>query len=236
MATSFLQNQLNRASRRLFARTLLNACNWCWAIGLLLAAVWFLAQPYLITQPAEWLRWAVAGGLMGLATVAACVIAFVRAPSKIDVALMMDKTFGLKERVTTSLTLDPASQATAAGQALMEDVNGHVAKLDVASGFPLVGSESTWSLAGKALLVPTAAVILAAVAIFYNPNLVNANQGQNPDDLSKEQVAEVKKDLQKILKKPTEAKPEEKPKDAPAKRNWPPKRRPFNSSSSASTR
>ena len=58
-----LERQLARVSRRLFFQTFLDTLVWCWTGALVLGAVWFLAQPAIVSEAAPWLRWAVAGGL-----------------------------------------------------------------------------------------------------------------------------------------------------------------------------
>src|SRR5262245_13024147 len=102
-----VRRQVARVSRRLFLQTLLDCLVWCWVVALAVAAGWFLLQPFVVAAPPEWLRWAVAGGLLGLATVVGMVLAFVWAPSRLAAALSLDEKFGLRERVTTSLTLAP---------------------------------------------------------------------------------------------------------------------------------
>jgi hypothetical protein len=217
MSTSLLQRQIGRARRRLFFRSLLNTCNGCWAGGLLLAAGWFLLQPQVLGSQPEWLRWAVVGGLLGLATLLGVVIALLRAPSPLDVALLIDQKFGLKERVTTSLLLDPAASGSPAGQALLADVNGRVGKLDLAAGFPLAGDESRWALAGKALLVPLAALALVLVVLLYHPADVKADPTPTAEkEMKPDEAAQVKKNIQDIIKKPTETKPGEPPREKSA--------------------
>src|SRR5262249_29018719 len=152
-------------------QTVVNTLVWCWAGALLLGVAWFLVQPLLqprlFPEAPAWLRWAVAGGLVGTATVLGLVVGVLRAPSKLVAALSLDEKFGLKERVTTSLTLAPTKVATPAGQALLEDVNHRIGKLDVGERFPV---RMSWS----ATLVPAGAALLAVVAIFYKPNFTQA--------------------------------------------------------------
>ena len=117
-----VERQVTRVHRRLLLQMLLNSVIWCWAGAILLSAGWFLVQPFVIQHPPVWLRWVVAGGLVGASSVLAVVLLVPQAPSKLTAALSMDSQFGLKERVTTSLTL-PAEQITSpAGQALLADV------------------------------------------------------------------------------------------------------------------
>jgi hypothetical protein len=200
---TLVQRQIARVGRRLFFQTLLDCLVWCWAGALVLSAVWFLLQPLVLTTPPEWLRWTVAGGCVGVGAILAVVLAVVRAPSRLAAALSMDEKFNLRERVTTSLTLLVEMQSTAAGQALLEDVNQRVAKIDVAEKFPV---RMSW----QAVLVPVAAVLLVMVALFYQPNTNQANA--NSVDEAKQPIAnqaDIEKKKEKLAKKPSEIKPGE---------------------------
>src|SRR5437879_9672613 len=113
---SLLDRQVTRVRRRLFVQILLNTGIVCWSVAVALCAAWFLAQPWLLAAAAPWLRWVIAGGVFGAATVLAGVLAVWRAPPKLTAALSLDERFGLKERVTTSLTLAPEQIHTPAAQ------------------------------------------------------------------------------------------------------------------------
>src|ERR1700720_3153044 len=93
------QRQVARVSRRLFLQTAVDALVWCWTGALVLAGGWFLLQPFVVQEAAPWLRWAVAGGALGAATLLATLLAVLRAPSKVAAALALDEKFGLRERV-----------------------------------------------------------------------------------------------------------------------------------------
>src|SRR5437588_2023306 len=121
MALSSVERQLAVARRRLFLQTLLNRLVVAWTAALALAAVWFLAEPYLVEARPDWLRWAVAGGLVGLGTLAGLAWAVRARPSPLAAALSLDERFGLRERVTTALTLADRDRTSPAGQALLGD-------------------------------------------------------------------------------------------------------------------
>jgi len=199
-----LRKQVGRVGRRLFLQTLLDCLAWCWAVALVVSVCWFLAQPFLVASPPEWLRWAVAGGALGVCTLAAVVLAFLWSPSRLVTALALDERFNLKERVTTSLTLTPALEHTPAGQALLADVTQQVGKIDVGTRFPV---RVRWTAA----LVPVGATALALVAVFYHPNLGTVAAGTTGDDKKPIQKAEeLAKKMEKLAKKPSELKSGEK--------------------------
>jgi uncharacterized coiled-coil DUF342 family protein len=195
-----LYRQLARVSRRLFLQSLVDSLAWCWAGALVLAAVWLLVEPQVPGDRAEWVRWAVAGGIGLAATMLAVLLAVLRAPNKLVAALTLDERFGLKERVTTSLTLDLHTAGLPAGQALLADASERVAELDVGERFPL---RMRWN----AILVPLAGMALAAVVFFYEPTRSHATT--NPGDEGKQPAAnkeEMDKKVEEVKKKAREKK------------------------------
>ncbi len=195
-----LHRQLARVSRRLFLQTLGDILWWCWSGALLLIALWLLAEPWLPGERAEWVRWAIAGGIGLAGTMLAVLLAVLRAPSKLEAALSLDERFGLKERVTTSLTLDLHTAALPAGQALLADTAERIAELDVGERFPL---RMRWN----AVLVPLAGLALAAV--FFFPLPARSQATTNPADENKQPIAnkdEVEKKLDDVKKKAREKK------------------------------
>src|SRR6516165_5826513 len=109
---SVLQRQVSRAGRRLFVQTFVDMLIWCWVAALAVSAGWFLTWVYAFGQRVDGQCWAVTGGALGVGLVLAVVLALFRAPSRLAAALLLDDRFGLKERVTTSLTLAPALEQT----------------------------------------------------------------------------------------------------------------------------
>ncbi len=201
-----LQRQLARVSRRLFLQGLVDSLAWCWAGALVLVAVWLLVEPLIPAAWPGWVSWAVPGGVGLAATVLAVVLAVLRAPNRLTAALTLDERFGLKERVTTSLSLDAHTASLPAGQALLADTAEHVAQLDVGERFPL---RMRWNAA----LVPLAGLALAAVIFFYNPTRTQATT--NPGDEGKQPIAnkeEVEKKIEEAKKKAREKKQSEKAK------------------------
>src|SRR5438128_4410180 len=195
-----VHRQVAKASRRLFTQALLDALVWCWSGALLVSALWFVAQPWLLPPTEAWLRWAVAGGAFVAASVLALSMAVRRAPSHVYAALELDQRFHLKERVTSSLTLTPDLEATAAGQALVADANEQVAKVDVRSRFPV-------RLSWTAALVPAAGLVLALIAIFYNPvvETATADTTRPKDQIKMVNATEIQQRFNN-LKKPTSLK------------------------------
>jgi hypothetical protein len=191
-----LDRQVARVRRRLFLQGLLEALVGAWLGALVLAAGWFLAGPYLQPDAASWLRWAIAGGIVAIATLLAVVLSARRMPSRVAAALALDERFNLKERVTTSLTLSEAERASPAGQALVADVNTRLAPLRVPERFPL---RIPWTAA----LVPAGALALLLLALFYKP-VLNSAQAETKEPLADSPAARAK--LEKALR-PLQRKP-----------------------------
>jgi hypothetical protein len=207
-----LERQLRRVRRRLFLQVVLDSLLVGWAIGLAVAACWLVLQPHLVPALTPLLRWVIAGGILALATVAASVAAALRRPSALSAALALDERFGLKERVTTSLTLAPADAKSSAAVALLDDVNLRVARLEVVERFPVRLKRRAW-------FVPVTAAILALVAIFYKPAVVTPKaDADQPLAAAPEVRQEIDKKMEKLHRKAEVKEPDKKDRSAELER------------------
>lgn len=202
---SQLAASITRAARRLFLQTLINRLAWCLIVALGLAAIWFLAEPLLVEAKLPWLRWVVAGSLIGLGSILGVVLAMLAAPPKLATVLLLDERFGLKERVTTAWSLTPEQEATPAGQALLTDVEQKVQNLDVGSRFPI-------QLGWVASLVPLAALLLGLIAAFYDPPASIAKAKVDPLNQPAANAAEIAEKMKELKKKAVEPRDVNRPK------------------------
>ena len=193
---SVLHRQITRVSRRLFIQTLFAALFWSWAGTLLVAAAWFLLQPYWLASLAEWGRLGIPCAVLAVGSVVAVIIAVIRTPSRVAAALLLDERFGLKERVTTSLLLAPDQRASAAGQALLEDVALRVDGLDIGSRIPLRVSWVT-------MMMPVVASLVAVLAFYYPlpENQASADTGKDEAKQPPVNAADVAKKMKQLVKK-----------------------------------
>ena len=171
-ALSPIERSVARARRRLFVQSLVNALIVGWAVGLGVGLGWLFAEPWVLESPPAWSKWAVVAGAAALGTALAVWRAVRSTPSREATALEIDTRFGLRERVTTALTLAERDAATPAGQAVVADAAAKVAPLKVADRFPV---RVRW----HALAVPALAGCLAAAAVFYHPDPARVQAGED---------------------------------------------------------
>jgi tetratricopeptide (TPR) repeat protein len=220
--------------RRLLVQIALDSLILALALGFLLMTVWFLVRPFAFTDSGDALRWGVPGGIVGVSVLAGLVLAWMRRPNRVASSLALDEKFGLKERVTTFLTLPTEQMDSPVGQALLRDVTEHLAKLKVTSAFPL---RVQW----KQLVAPAGALALALLACVFDPILSdlkliprsNADEPRKVYDIAKaqdeldrikkalqerkqeslpksEELKELEREFEKLIKEPLEGKNEEK--------------------------
>src|SRR4051794_38453574 len=97
---SLVERQVRRVRRRLFARSVLQGLVLCWSAALVLLTLWFLVVPFVIPTAGPAVRWGIAGGMLGMGTVAGIILGWTRTPTLVASALAMDEQFALRERVT----------------------------------------------------------------------------------------------------------------------------------------
>ncbi len=222
--------QVSRVRRRLLFQKILESLILAWALGLLLATVWFLVRPFAFRAASDGVRWGVPAAILALSTLGGVILGWLRRPNLVASSLALDEKYDLKERVTTLLTLPADLLATPAGNALLQDTHDHLAKLEVASEFPL---RATW----QKIMMPAGALVLAIAAIALDPVLgslslrsvladntlpkaVNIDTSKiqeeldkiknnvaerNKEDLPKsEELKELEKDFEKLVNQPVE--------------------------------
>jgi len=162
-----INQQVRVARRRMVMAKFLSAFGWAVFAGLLLTLIG-LAIPkiwhmnFLTSQDhhdAWTLSWLVGGGLLGL--LIACVLAWKGRESEVTAAAEIDRRFGLKERLSSTISLAESERETEAAQALVADASDVASTIDVRDQF---GFQPTWRLALP--LIPL--VLLFAVSFLPN--------------------------------------------------------------------
>ena len=196
-----LQKQIRKAQRRMFLQQLVRRLIICLSITLSVAAVAVLVPkiwPLGLDRDA-W-TWSWIGGGLGLGILAASIWTWLRRASALAAAIEVDIRYGLKERVSSSLTLDEELRQTEWGQALMSDAIRQVERIDVTERFPVRGE---WNGLAPILITVTAVLIALFVPdAVIEPNTAQANTGQ----LTAEQTKVVKKTAAQLRKEIEERK------------------------------
>ena len=99
-------------------------------IGVALAVV--LIDKYHPMGVAAWVYLVLAGAV---GVLLAAGIALARGRGPIDAAIEIDRRFGLKERVSSTLALTAAERETEIGQALIADAKRRIKKIEIADQF-----------------------------------------------------------------------------------------------------
>jgi hypothetical protein len=185
-----LQRQVRRARWRLAGQSFLHTLARSWFAALLAAALVIGVDK---VYPLNLEPWAVPLAALGLGLLVAVVATLARRPSELDAAWEIDRRFGLRERVSSSLGLDNDQAETPVGRALVEDADRRVQRLTVAEKFPLAPERRT--------LLPLLGAGLALLAASYMPNFALENQAQaiTETEAQKQQVQKSSQALREKL-------------------------------------
>lgn len=154
-----IQTKVKQTQRRTFGVNLLHSLPICLSLFLLVATALAFVQTWFALQ---WpMLWVVAGSLV-VALLSSVGYAFAHRPSTTSAALNLDAAFGLRERVTTALTLTAEQQQSAAGLALLDDTHTQLKELKVAERFPLQANLRQW-------VSPIGAALCVVLAVLFAP-------------------------------------------------------------------
>jgi hypothetical protein len=183
-----IKRQVGRAQRRLLLEQFLHVFGWSLFATLLLAAIG-LAVPRvwaLNVQPQVW-DWSWIGGGLAAGFLMAGIWTYIIRRSRLDAAIEIDRRYGLKERVSSTLALTPEELGSDIGKALMSDAVRRVERIDVREQFSV---RPTW----RALLPLAPAIAVLVLALL--PTAVMKQAGATP-----EQPAEIKKQIKTATQK-----------------------------------
>lgn len=188
-----VRRQIASAQRRLMLQRFGRIATWA-VFGLLIVAaigatvpkVWAISIPFEV-----WTAWW-AGGAVVLAVAIAGPITYFTRPSLSETAIEMDRRFGLRERLSSSLSLDEEACQTEMGKALLEDAERRAEKLSVSERFQLQPH--------RLGLLPLIPVIFLVVLIFI-PNATRENVVDASIDKAKQQEIDQVKTAAEQLKK-----------------------------------
>jgi len=176
-----IESRVLSARRRLilgqFGRTL------CWTLfAAAIVSIIAIAIPAIRPLDIDFRSWMI-GWLVGPASAAVLVAAgyaIASAPSTASVAAEVDRRYGLRERLSSSLSLTSSSRQSDFGLALVNDAETRAAKLEVAEKFALRPSKLGWL---PITMIPIVAIVLL---------LVEPAQRSNAESTTKADIAELK--------------------------------------------
>jgi DNA repair exonuclease SbcCD ATPase subunit len=139
-----IKRQVQRAQQRLVLEQFWRVFGWSLfavlliaAIGLAIPRIWVLN----LNQQTWDLSWI--GGGIAVGLLLAGVWTYLVRRTKLDAAIELDRRFGLKERVSSTLALSPSELNSDVGQALVSDAIRRVERIDVKEQFKVA---PTWRL------------------------------------------------------------------------------------------
>src|SRR5262245_7904867 len=183
-----IKRQVGRARRRLVLAQFLRVFGWSLFATLLIAAIG-LAIPrlWVLSLDQQIWDWSWIGGGIGVGLVMAAIWTYMIRRTRLDAAIEIDRRFGLKERVSSTLALTPDELGSDIGMALMSDAIRRVERIDVREQFRV---SPTWRVVLP--LVPAIAVAILAVLPFAAAKQAEATT---------EPPAEIKKQIKTATQK-----------------------------------
>ena len=190
-----IESRISSARRRLMIGTFGTALCYTLFAALLIAMI-------AIAAPAIWVMdidfndwvttWIIGSGTAAL--IAAGVYAFATAPSQAEVAAEVDRRFGLRERLSSSMSLENDDRETDFGVALMADAEKRAEQLEVADQFALKPSKLGWL---PLSLIPILAIVLFLVDPVSESNAGSTTKADQAEiDQVKKAAAQLKKRIQ----------------------------------------
>jgi len=154
-----LVGQVRLARRRLNLQGFLGRLPWCLGGWLMAAAIAIAVAKWIPSISPAWV-WNVSwlGGAVVLGFGTAALWSWLARLDDLAAAVEVDHRFKLKERISSSLSLNEEQSQSEAGQALINDAQARVRRINVADQFQVKPNRRT--------LIPLVPIVLALVFIF----------------------------------------------------------------------
>jgi hypothetical protein len=193
MVVDKLCEQVHRAQRRLNTQRFLTLLPWCWFTTLVIAALAIAIHARFPSglDPVIWNCGGLAVALI-VGALAALIWTRVTRHQSLDAAIEIDRRFGLKERVSSSVALSEHERLTEAGRAVVDDAEQRVRRIDVTDRFGLS--------VGRGMLLPIIPALVAFVAAFAISER-GVDQTAVADSAAAQQKKQVKKSSDELRKK-----------------------------------
>ncbi|NUQ65228.1 MAG: hypothetical protein HUU20_22405 [Pirellulales bacterium] len=185
-----LRKQVRRTQRWLALQRFVGVVGWSLSITFVLALVIIGVGKFRPLGVDDWI-WIVAA--VGLGSVAAAAWTFATRRGAVDAAIELDRRFGLKERVSSTLAMSPEERQTQIGQALVADAVRRVSRIDVQEHFGI--------RPGRHLLLPLVPATVAVLAALFVSPMARQNPAQagTQSEAVKKQVKTSSESLRKKL-------------------------------------
>lgn len=191
-----LHRQIAKARRRLIMEQFLGIAAWS-LFGCLLVAVVGLLIPkfWHVEVAADVWNASWVGGSIGLGILVAGIWTYATRQTSLQAAIEIDRRYGLRERVSSVLSLPESQLDTEIGEALARDAVRRVERIDVSEHFRV---RTSWVAALP--LLP----VVAAIVLILLPNVDRDKSNAEANQAKQVEVKQVKartKDLERSLRK-----------------------------------
>jgi hypothetical protein len=174
--------------------------------GLLIPKIWPL-EPTALTNSPTWIwAWWIGSALAAL--IFAFWIAWSKRPTRLQAAVEIDQRYRLRERCSSALAIPPDQMQSPIGQALIEDAQKQIDRIDLRDHFPVrPAPQWAWVILPLAACfalfwvpdaTPTTTQVLASQTLAKSTNVKNATQPILKAIQKKRQEAEESGDLEAI--------------------------------------
>lgn len=171
-----LKKQVRRAQWYLGVQRFVGVLGWCCFATLLVALALIVVDKFWPTGVEPWVWGSVA---LALGLMAAVAWAIWSGRGQIDAAIEIDRRFGLKERVSSTLAMSRHQRESDAGQALLEDALRRVERIDVHEHFKVSP--------GRQVFLPLLPGVLAVlVALLVSPAVVDKSAAADTEAVKKQ--------------------------------------------------
>lgn len=190
-----INQRVDQAHRRLLIEQWLGRAVWCVFLGLCVGLAG-VAAPKLFVTPElpTWWNAAWLGGGAGLGLVSALVWSLATRLDRNEAAVEIDRRYGLRERVASSLSLDEQTLQTEAGRALAEDAERAVREVEVSERFGMSFGKRAWLP-----LAPAAAALL--LVAFVGNRAAESSPDPAPGQVTAEEVKKAVEEARKRLER-----------------------------------
>lgn len=186
-----IKRQVARARRRMNGGEFLRIVAWSLTVTLAVALIGIaIPRLWVLEVNHDVWTWSWVGGSLAAGLIAGGIIAYVRRRDDLAAAIEIDRRYGLKERIASSLSLAPAERESDFGQALLSDAARRVERIDVREHFQFA---YTWKMLLP--LIPIAAMF--ALILLVPPAAREVVASNTPSEETSQRIKKAAAELEK---------------------------------------